>query len=67
MTEPVALNAQMIGVLAILGCTIFLFVIDIVRVDVVAILVLVVLGLTTLIPWISRSSSCRGNIYRILQ
>ena len=50
MTEPVALNAQMIGVLAILGCTIFLFVIDIVRVDVVAILVLVVLGLTSLIP-----------------
>ena len=50
MTESVALNAQMISVLAILGCTIILFVSDLVRVDVVAILVLVVLGLTGLIP-----------------
>ncbi len=50
MTESVALNAQMIGVLAILVCTIILFVSDIIRVDVVAILVLVVLGLTSLIP-----------------
>ena len=50
MTESVALNAQMIGVLAVLGCTILLFVSDVVRVDVVAILVLVVLGLTALIP-----------------
>ena len=40
----------MIGVLAILVCTIILFVSDIVRVDVVAILVMVVLGLTSLIP-----------------
>ena len=50
MTESVALDAQMIGVLAILVCTIILFVSDIVRVDVVAILVMVVLGLTSLIP-----------------
>lgn len=40
----------MIGVLAILSCTVVLFVTDIMRVDVVAILVLVVLGLTSLIP-----------------
>ena len=40
----------MIGVLVILVCTIVLFVSDIIRVDVVAILVLVVLGLTSLIP-----------------
>ncbi len=40
----------MIGVLAILCCAIILFISDLVRVDVVAILVMVVLGLTSLIP-----------------
>jgi len=50
MAEAGALNAEMIAVLAILGFTVFLFVSEIVRVDVAAILVMVLLGLTGLIP-----------------
>ncbi|GAB4345636.1 MAG: SLC13 family permease [Gammaproteobacteria bacterium] len=50
MAEPGALNGEMIAVLAILGFTVFLFVSEIVRVDVAAILVMVLLGLTALVP-----------------
>ena len=51
MTDSaVQLTPDMIGVLAILAFAIFLFVSDIVRVDVAAILVMVILGLTSLIP-----------------
>ena len=46
------LTTEMIWVLAILGFTIFLFVSEIVRVDVAAILVMVFLGLTTVIPFV---------------
>ncbi len=45
-----ALTAEMIWVLCILAFTIYLFVSEIVRVDVAAILVMVLLGLTTIIP-----------------
>jgi len=40
----------MIAVLAILGLTIFLFAFEIVRVDVAAVLILVILGLSSLVP-----------------
>ncbi len=50
MTEQLALTSEMILVLAILAFTIYLFVSEKVRVDVAAILVMVLLGLTTMIP-----------------
>lgn len=50
MTEQLALTSEMILVLAILVFTIYLFVSEKVRVDVAAILVMVLLGLTTMIP-----------------
>jgi di/tricarboxylate transporter len=48
--EEIALTHEMIAVLAILGFTIFLFVSEIVRVDVAAVVVMVLLGLSSLIP-----------------
>ena len=45
-----ALSVEMIWVLCILAFTIYLFVSEIVRVDVAAVLVMVLLGLTTIIP-----------------
>ncbi len=50
MTEIVPLTTPIIGVLAILAFTVILFVTEVVRVDVVAIFIMVVLGLTSLIP-----------------
>lgn len=50
MAETGALTMEMIAVLAILGFTVFLFVSEIVRVDVAAILIMVLIGLTSLIP-----------------
>lgn len=46
----VELTSEMIWVLGILAFTIYLFVSEIVRVDVAAVLVMVLLGLTTVIP-----------------
>ena len=40
----------MIAVIAILGCTVFLFVSEVVRVDVAALATMVIIGLTGLIP-----------------
>lgn len=48
--EALALTNEMIAVLVILAFTIFLFVSEIVRVDVAAILVMVILGVTGLVP-----------------
>jgi di/tricarboxylate transporter len=45
-----ALTPEMIAVLAILAGTVFLFVTEVVRIDVAAILVLVVVGLSGLVP-----------------
>ena len=48
--ESVELTTEMIAVFAILGLTVFLFASEIVRVDVAAILILVILGLSAQIP-----------------
>ena len=48
--ETVVLTPAMIWVLAILTLTVFLFVSEVVRVDVAAIVVMVLLGLTTVAP-----------------
>jgi len=50
MTESIVLNTEMGIILSILGFTIFLFVSEIVRVDVAAIVILVILGLAGLVP-----------------
>lgn len=48
--ESVVLTNEMIAVLAILGLTVFLFAFEIVRVDVTALFILVLLGLSSLVP-----------------
>lgn len=48
--ELITLNTEMIVVLCLLGVTIFLFVSEIIRVDLAAILMLVVLGLLSFVP-----------------
>jgi len=48
--ENLTLTTEMIWVMAFLAFTIYLFVSEIVRVDVAAVLVMVLLGLTTIIP-----------------
>ncbi len=50
MSETIHLTAEMIGVLGILAFTIYLFAFEVVRVDVAAILVMVLIGLSALIP-----------------
>ncbi|MEJ2060218.1 MAG: SLC13 family permease [Gammaproteobacteria bacterium] len=50
MTETLTLNTEMIVVLGLLAFTVFLFVSEIVRVDVAAVLVMVILGVMTKIP-----------------
>lgn len=50
MEEVTTLTPQMIVVMAVLGLTVLLFVTEIVRVDVAAITILVLLGLLSLIP-----------------
>ncbi len=50
MTETLPLTAEMIGVLVILAFAIYLFAFDVVRVDVAAILIMVLIGLSALIP-----------------
>ena len=50
MVDPLTLTTEIIVVLALLAMTIYLFVSEIVRVDVAAISVMVMLGLTTMIP-----------------
>lgn len=48
--EPIALTAEMMVVLGLLGFTVFLFVSEIVRVDLAAILVMVLLGVLSYLP-----------------
>ncbi len=50
MAEVSSLTPQMIAVLAILGLTVFLFVSELVSVDVAAVLIMVMLGLSALVP-----------------
>lgn len=50
MSAPIALTPEMIWVFGVLVLTVALFVSDIVRVDVAAVLVMVLLGLTSVIP-----------------
>jgi len=50
VAHEIILTTEMIAVLAILGLTIFLFISEIVRVDVAAVMVMVLIGLTSLIP-----------------
>ena len=50
MTEVLQLNSEMIAVMGILLLAMYLFAFEVVRVDVAAILIMVLIGLTTLIP-----------------
>ncbi len=50
MAESITLTPEMIWVLGFLALTIFLFVSDIIRVDVVAVFIMVLLGLTSVVP-----------------
>ena len=50
MTETIVLTAEMVAVMAILALTIFLFAFEIVRVDVAAVGIMVLLGLTSMLP-----------------
>ena len=50
MAETIVLTAEMIAVMAILALTIFLFAFEIVRVDVAAVGIMVLLGLTSMLP-----------------
>ncbi len=52
--EPIALTTEMIVVLALLGFTIFLFVSEIVRVDLAAVLVMVLIGALSYLPGLGR-------------
>lgn len=48
--DPITLSTEMIAVLCLLGLTVFLFVSEIIRVDLAAILVMVLLGLLSYAP-----------------
>ncbi|MBT4987381.1 MAG: SLC13 family permease [Proteobacteria bacterium] len=50
MTETIVLTAEMVAVMGILGLTIFLFAFEVVRVDVAAVCIMVLLGLTSMLP-----------------
>ena len=50
MTESIALTGEMIAVIAIVGLTIILFVSEVLRVDVAAMAIMVLLGLTSMVP-----------------
>ena len=50
MIAPLPLTGEMIAVMAVLGLTIFLFISEVVRVDVAAVTIMVLLGLTSMIP-----------------
>lgn len=50
MTETIALTSEMIAVMAVLGLTVYLFAFEVFRVDVSAILIMVIIGLSGLIP-----------------
>ncbi|MGI9310864.1 MAG: SLC13 family permease [bacterium] len=50
MTETIHLTYEMVGVLLLLGVTVYLFAFEVVRVDVAAISIMVLIGLSALIP-----------------
>jgi len=50
LTETIVLTAEMVAVMGILGLTIFLFAFEVVRVDVAAVCIMVLLGLTSMLP-----------------
>lgn len=52
--DPITLSTEMIVVLAILGFTVFLFVSEIVRVDLAAIIVMVLVGAASYLPGLSN-------------
>lgn len=54
MAETIALTPAMIWVLGFLALTVLLFVSDVIRVDVAAVLVMVLLGLTSVVPGIPQ-------------
>ncbi len=59
MHEVLALTPQMMVVLGLLAFTVFLFVSEIVRVDVAAVIVMVILGLLTLVPGLEKIVDAR--------
>ena len=50
MTQEIVLTTEMIAVLSILAFTIFLFISEVVRVDVAAVIIMILIGLTSLVP-----------------
>ncbi len=48
--ESVAINPEIVAVMGLLALTVFLFISDLVRVDVVGIVVLVIIGLSAILP-----------------
>ncbi len=50
MTAPIVFTQDMLAVLLILGLTIYLFVSEVVRVDVAALIILILIGLTGVVP-----------------
>lgn len=54
MAQSVALTPEILWVLGILALTIVLFVTDVVRVDVAAMLIMVLLGLTSVVPGVPK-------------
>ena len=52
MVETLTLTIEMGVMLGLLGLTIVLFAFEILRVDVAAIVVMVLLGLSTMLPWL---------------
>ncbi|MEJ2479465.1 MAG: SLC13 family permease [Acidihalobacter sp.] len=59
MQEALTLTPQMMVVLGLLAFTVFLFVSEIVRVDVAAVLVMVILGLLTLVPGLGQITDAK--------
>ncbi|AOU99247.1 potassium transporter TrkA [Acidihalobacter yilgarnensis] len=59
MTEAMSLTPTMMVVLGLLAFTVFLFVTEIVRVDVAAVLVMVLLGLLTLVPGLEKLTDAK--------
>jgi len=53
MIDSISLNLEMMLVLALLAITIILFAFEVLRVDVAAICIMVLLGLTTMVPGIA--------------
>ena len=52
--DPITLSTEMIVVLAVLGITVFLFVSEVVRVDLAAVIVMVMVGILAYVPGLER-------------